>query len=45
MPFVLHTSGLDPGVSDDEGRTITEMIANGNVRGSPFAASPDKPTG
>ncbi|MTD16868.1 VOC family protein [Nakamurella sp. YIM 132087] len=41
--IVLHPPAIDPGITDDERRTITEMIAKGTY-GSILLATPDLDT-
>ena len=43
--IVLHPPAADPGVTDDERRTITEMMAKGNFRASRSSLSPTIPPG
>jgi hypothetical protein len=43
--IVLEPPVADPGVADDEGRTITEMMAEGNFRASRSSLSPTIPPG
>jgi uncharacterized glyoxalase superfamily protein PhnB len=38
--IVLHPAGVDPGITDDERRTITEMMAKGTYAGI-LLATPD----
>ncbi|MDG4770500.1 VOC family protein [Solwaraspora sp. WMMD792] len=37
--IVLHPPGVDPGITDDERRTITEMMAKGTYAGILLATS------
>jgi len=43
--IVLHPPAVDPGITDDERRTIVEMMAKGNVRASRSSLSPTIPPG
>jgi catechol 2,3-dioxygenase-like lactoylglutathione lyase family enzyme len=43
--IVLEPPAADPGVTDDERRTITEMMAKGNFRASRSSSSPTIPPG
>src|ERR687893_692609 len=38
-PTVLHPPAVDPGITDDERRTITEMMAKGTFAGINLATS------
>jgi catechol 2,3-dioxygenase-like lactoylglutathione lyase family enzyme len=43
--IVLHPPAADPGITDDERRTITEMMAKGNFRASRSSLRPTIPPG
>ena len=43
--IVLYPPAAAPGVTDDERRTITEMMAKGNFRASRSSLSPTIPPG
>ncbi len=43
--IVLHPPAADPGITDDERRTITEMMAKGSFRASRSSLSPTIPPG
>jgi hypothetical protein len=43
--IVLEPPTADPGVTDDERRTITEMMSKGNFRASRSSLSPTIPPG
>ena len=43
--IVLAPPAADPGITDDEHRTITEMMAKGNFRASRSSLSPTIPPG
>jgi hypothetical protein len=43
--ILLAPPAADPGVTDDERRTITEMMAKGNFRASRSSLSPTIPSG
>jgi len=43
--IVLYPPGASPGITDDERRTIAEMMAKGNFRASRSSLSPTIPPG
>ena len=43
--IVLHPPAVDPGITDDERRTVVEMMATGNFRASRSSSGPTSPPG